>query len=152
MRPIPRDALGPRTFAARIWATAVVLAAAACGLSACNTDRSALGSPEAAAPPARAAAPKAVPLADMAGRWMLGSPGAGQCAMTFSGAPGAVEGTVAPEGGCPGKFFTSRRWLFDQDSLVIRNHTGEPLAKLAVSSPGHFDGQATSGEAVSLAR
>jgi hypothetical protein len=136
----------------RIWATALVLAAAACTLGACSGDRPPLGSSPEPASAARAAAPRAVPLADMAGRWMLGSPGAGQCSMTFTGAPGAIEGTIAPEGGCPGKFFTSRRWVFDQDALVIRNHTGEPLGRLAVSSPGRFDGQAASGETVSLAR
>jgi hypothetical protein len=134
------------------WATAAVLAVAAGTLTACIGDRPPLGSGPEPASAARAAAPRAAPLAEMAGRWVLGSPGAGQCSMTFTGAPGAVEGTIAPEGGCPGKFFTSRRWVFDQDALVIRNHTGEPLARLAVSSPGHFDGQAASGETVSLAR
>lgn len=145
MRRNPRSAVGARTFGARTWATAVVLAAAACGLAACNTDRSVLGgSPEAAtpAPAGRAAAPKAVPLADMAGRWVLGSPGAGQCSMTFSGAPGAVEGTVAPEGGCPGKFFTSRRWLFDQglsgDPQPYRRAARE--ARRVVSRPLRWPG------------
>ena len=30
------------------------------------------------------------------------------------GGSAAVEGTIAPEGGCPGKFFTSRKWTFEQ--------------------------------------
>ena len=24
-----------------------------------------------------------------------------------------AEGTIAPEGGCPGKFFTSRKWIYE---------------------------------------
>jgi|ERR1700674_5537170 len=100
--------------------------------------------------PAPTPAPRAAALADMAGRWQLAQPGAGACGMRFSGTPGALEGTIAPEGGCPGKFFTSRRWAFDQDALVIRDHTGERLARLAMSAPGHFEGQAATGEVVSL--
>jgi hypothetical protein len=88
----------------------------------------------------------------MSGRWTLNSPGAGTCAMNFAGAQGAAEGTIAPEGGCPGNFFTSRKWVFEQDGLVIRDHTGKPLAQLAVVSPSRLDGQATTGQAVMLAR
>ena len=95
---------------------------------------------------------KPVALAEMGGRWLLDTPGAGTCGMSFSGSPGAVEGTIAPEGGCPGNFFTSRRWVFDQGGLLIRNHNGDPLARLALSSVGRFDGQASTGEAVSLTR
>ena len=52
--------------------------------------------------------------------------------MTFgAAAPAAVEGTIAPEGGCPGKFFTSRKWTHDQAGLTLRDHTGQPLAQLA---------------------
>ena len=135
---------------------AATLAVAIAALAACTIDRPLLGgaseTPVAAAPAGRPAAGHPTPLADMAGRWVLGSPGSGSCAMTFGGAAGAVEGTIAPEGGCPGKFFTSRRWLFEPDALVIRNHTGETLGRLALSSPGHFDGQATSGETISLSR
>jgi hypothetical protein len=108
--------------------------------------------PPPAAPAARALAPQAKPLADMAGRWMLASPAGGMCSMNFSGAPGAIEGTIAPEGGCPGKFFTSRRWMFDQDGLVIRNHTGDTLARLAMPAPGRFEGQTATGETLALTR
>ena len=72
--------------------------------------------------------------------------------MNFGGAPGAAEGTIAPEGGCPGNFFTSRRWAFDQGALVIRNHTGEALARLAFAPPGRFEGQGANGETISLTR
>ena len=92
------------------------------------------------------------PQVNLAGRWLLSSPGRGQCHMTFgSAAPTAVEGTIAPEGGCPGKFFTSRKWTHDQAGLTLRDHTGQPLAQLAREGGG-FQGQATSGEPVALMR
>ncbi|MDQ2954436.1 MAG: protease inhibitor Inh/omp19 family protein, partial [Pseudomonadota bacterium] len=76
---------------------------------------------------------------EMSGRWRLAFPGRGECAMTFQAAPGAVDGTIAPEGGCPGDFFTSRKWGFEQANLVIRNHNGEPLAQLSLAAATRFD-------------
>ena len=54
--------------------------------------------------------------------------------MTFGSAgPTAVEGTIAPEGGCPGKFFTSRKWTFEQGGArSMRDHNGQPLAQLSM--------------------
>jgi hypothetical protein len=98
------------------------------------------------------AAPPATPPADMAGRWLLSSPGRGQCHMTFgAGSPTAADGTIRPEGGCPGKFFTSRKWTFEPSGLVIRDHNGQPLAQLSAAASG-FNGTATSGEPVTLLR
>jgi Protease inhibitor Inh len=89
---------------------------------------------------------------NMAGRWLFSVTGAGQCHMTFRAtSPNAVEGTVAPEGGCPGKFFTSRKWVYDQASLTMQDHKGEPLARLTVVGE-QFEGSATSGEPVTLIR
>ncbi len=107
-------------------------------LAGCADNRAANGPPAANAPSA------------MAGRWMLSSPGAGSCAMTFGGGPS--EGTIAPEGGCPGNFFTSRKWSVERDSLVIRNHLGETLAQLKPGDGGRYDGQSTAGQAVGLSR
>jgi hypothetical protein len=87
----------------------------------------------------------------MAGRWVLAS-GPSQCGMNFGGTPEAPEGTIAPEGGCPGNFYTSRKWTFDQTGLVIRDHNGQPLAQLALAGPGRFEGKATAGATVTLAR
>jgi len=87
----------------------------------------------------------------MAGRWVLAS-GPSQCGMNFGGAPEAPEGTIAPEGGCPGNFYTSRKWTFEQDALVIRDHTGAVLGRLALSGPGRFEGKAAAGAPVTLAR
>ena len=98
------------------------------------------------------AAPPAAPPVNMSGRWLFSSPGRGQCHMTFgTSAPTAVEGTIKPEGGCPGKFFTSRKWTHDQAGLTLRDHTGQALAQLSSEGPG-YQGKATSGEAVTLLR
>jgi hypothetical protein len=115
-------------------------------LTACNTTATGTAPPTAAA---RVAASADV---DMVGRWVLASPNAGFCNMTFSGKPGSVEGAIAPEGGCPGNFFTSRKWAFEQSALVIRNHKGEPLAQLSAAGPTRLEGQATSGEQITLTR
>jgi len=87
----------------------------------------------------------------MAGRWVLAS-GPSQCGMNFGGAPEVAEGTIAPEGGCPGNFYTSRKWIFEQGSLLIRDHTGAQLAQLALAGPGRFEGKATAGQQITLAR
>jgi len=89
----------------------------------------------------------------MNGRWMLSSAAGGQCGMNFSSAPDAAEGAIRPEGGCPGNFFTSRKWAFENGALVIRNHNNEPLGQLTMAAPGRFDGQAAGGQQqVSLVR
>ena len=87
----------------------------------------------------------------MAGRWVLAS-GPSQCGMNFGGAAEAPDGTIAPEGGCPGNFYTSRKWVFQEGALLIRDHTGAQLAQLALVGPGRFEGKAASGAPITLAR
>jgi hypothetical protein len=100
---------------------------------------------------AQPGAPGAPPVS-LAGRWLLSSPSRGQCRMTFGAAnPAAADGTIAPEGGCPGKFYMSRKWTYDQAGLTMRDHNGQPLAQLSSEGAG-FQGKATSGEAVTLLR
>ena len=92
------------------------------------------------------------PPVSLAGRWQLSSPSRGQCNMTFgASSPAAADGTIAPEGGCPGKFYMSRKWTYDQTGLTLRDHNGQPLAQLA-GEGGSFQGKATSGEPVALMR
>jgi hypothetical protein len=123
-----------------------VLALAGCGGGLGGGD---LASSASAPPPPMVAGP---PPVSMAGRWQLSSPGRGQCYMNFGAASAAAaEGTVAPEGGCPGRFFTSRKWTYEQGNLVMRDHTGAPLAQLS-DAGGRFDGKATAGDPVTLAR
>jgi hypothetical protein len=144
------------------WAwIALVAVAAAISLASCSLDRFGVSDdPAPSAAPARAAAsdlapavlPRGGPPIEMTGRWVLASAGSSSCGMIFNSTVGAREGTVAPEGGCPGKFFTSRKWVFEQNSLIIRNHNGEPLAQLSSAQPGRLEGRATNGDAVSLTR
>jgi Protease inhibitor Inh len=102
-------------------------------------------------PPNPARAREAAPDTAMAGRWTLAT-GTGACGMNFGSASGARQGAIAPEGGCPGRFYTSRKWTLEQRTLVIRDHRGKPLAQLAQSSPLRFDGKTVNGLPLSLSR
>ena len=95
----------------------------------------------------------AAPAVAMNGRWMLASTNGAMCGMNFTSAPEGTSGKIAPEGGCPGRFFTSRQWRFEQGGLLILDHKEQPLAQLASSEPpGSFQGRARSGISVSLTR
>jgi hypothetical protein len=107
--------------------------------------------PTAAAAPPPSPPPPQPPPVDLAGRWKLTAAGGGACAMTLGSAPGAVQGTIAPAGGCPGNFFTSRKWTFEHDMLIIRDHKGQSLAEFSFSG-GRFEGQGPDGTALSLSR
>ena len=125
----------------------VLAAAAALALAGCGGERFGFGTPTTGAPQAAQPAP---PPVDLAGRWRLSAPG-GSCAMNLVAAQG-LEGAIRPEGGCPGNFFTSRKWTFENDGLVIRDHNSAPLATLRLAGAGRFDGQSASGQPVSLVR
>jgi len=136
---------------------AVVLAAA---LSACTSGSLSGGGAPAAqsrAPgAAAAAAPLSPPPVELAGAWQLAAATGGSCTMNFgdgaggaggAGPPAAApassragQGTIAPEGGCPGNFFTSRQWTFEAGALIIRDFQGRPLAQLSYAGGG-FQGQ-----------
>jgi len=105
----------------------------------------------AAAPPPPPPPPPQPPPVDMAGRWRFTAVGTGACFMNLGNAPAAVQGTVKPEAGCPGNFFTSRKWTFEHGVLIIRNHKDEPLAQLTFSG-GRFEGHETGGAALTLSR
>jgi Protease inhibitor Inh len=121
------------------------LAVLAVALAGCASQPTVTGAPA-------AGTPYGAPPEPMAGRWQLAAAGASPCVMNFGGTPEAGEGTIAPEGGCPGNFYTSRKWTFEQGSLVIRDHNGQPLGQLALASPGRFDGKAANGQQVTLTR
>jgi hypothetical protein len=97
------------------------------------------------------AIPAPTPTEDMTGRWILSVPNAPSCGMKFAGAPGAQQGTIEPEGGCPGKFFTSRHWTLEQSALTINDHENRPLAHLILADD-RFEGQTTAGTPMTLAR
>ena len=81
----------------------------------------------------------------------LSVPNAPSCGLEFGGAPGARTGKVAPDGGCPGSFYMSRRWAMEGDALTITDGESQPLAQLK-SNGTHFEGQSTAGTPVTLTR
>ena len=121
---------------------------AALALAGCGSERMARSGP--AAEPAYTGSVR--PPVEMGGRWLLASPGRGQCNVTFAGQPGALNGTLAPEGGCPGNFYMSRNWNFEAAGLVIRDHQGQPLGQLSLAGGARFDGRAVTGEPITLGR
>lgn len=130
---------------------AAALALAGCANNPLGSLASGGGEPATARSGGAPGTPTPPPVA-MAGRWILQSPGRGQCKMTFGGAGDASEGTIAPEGGCPGKFFTSRKWDFEQAGLVLRDHNGKPLGELKIAAGSQFSGQSTAGDQITLSR
>jgi Protease inhibitor Inh len=131
---------------------ASVLLVTAAAMGACTTTPKLTAAPSEQAQPSPPPAPPPPqpPPIDLAGRWRLAA-ASGACVMTLAAIPGAAEGTIAPAGGCPGSFFTSRKWTFEHDMLIMRDHKGEALAELSFAA-GRFQGQATGGGSVTLAR
>ncbi len=68
--------------------------------------------------------------------------------MTFTAPAGATEGAIAPEGGCPGNFYMSRRWVFEQDSLVIEDHNRKQLVQMKQNTARRFEGEMANRELV----
>lgn len=99
------------------------------------------------------APPPPLPQSGMTGRWTLSAPNAPSCDMQFEGTPGQTQGAVNPDGGCPGKFYTSRRWAFTLDTLTlaIADNDNQPLAQLKLSG-AQFAGQSADGIPITLSR
>jgi hypothetical protein len=153
----------------RVKGTGAVVAAAAVvllsGLGACSSTTLLGGGPEPQTQtPVNVAAPSTVPPpVDLAGRWQLSAAAGGACMMNFADTPGpgaaqspslpgpAPQGTIAPGGGCPGSFFLSRKWTFENGLLHIHDFKGKPLAQMSYVG-GHFEGQDASGSALTLSK
>jgi hypothetical protein len=140
--------------ASRIATIPILLCAAL--LAACSgSDRFSLdsssNSPPAGGAPASSAAAVAPPVS-LAGRWTLSSTGTSSCAMTFGANANATEGTIAPAGGCPFNFYTSRKWTYAESGLTIRDHNAQSLAQLAPAGPNRFEGTTTAGQNIVLSR
>jgi hypothetical protein len=103
-----------------------------------------------AAPPPPPPPPQPPPIS-LNGRWRFAAVGGGACFMNFGQTGGAAQGTIAPEGGCPGNFFTSRKWTFERGALIIRDHKSDVLAELPFAG-GRFEGHQSGGGALSLTR
>ena len=87
----------------------------------------------------------------MPGRWMLAAPNAPPCGLNFSSRPGATEGSVAPEGGCPERFFTSRRWTLSQNTLTVSDDEQNALAQFSFAGD-RFEGKSGAGVPLTLAK
>ena len=94
----------------------------------------------------------APPPTSLSGKWTLSATGAGSCTMTFGAQPQASEGTIAPAGGCPYNFFTSRKWNYTTAGLIIRDHNAQQLALLSPTGDGRFQGKTSAGQDVALSR
>ena len=151
MSDLSKVRLKRRSYAARTAAALLILAALG-GCSGAHYFGAKEPEPPAAAPaPPPPPPPPRPPPVDIGGRWKFAAGSGGACFMTFGNTPGAVEGTIAPEGGCPGSFFTSRKWTFEHGVLFMRNHKSEVLAQLSFVG-GHFEGHDAGSGAVSLTR
>ena len=103
-----------------------------------------------AAQPAAVAAVTRAP-DTMSGRWILAAPNAPTCGLNFTGAPAAREGRLAPEGGCPERFFLARRWTLNDQALTIGDEDNTPMAEFSFANGG-FDGRSAGGVPLSLSR
>ena len=122
--------------------TCASIALAALVLAGCAGEESVIGTT------VRAGAPPE----PMAGRWIFAA-GPSQCGMNFGASSAeAADGTVAPEGGCPGIFYTTRKWSYEQNALLIRDLNGVALAQLTLAGPSRFEGKGTNGQPMTLAR
>lgn len=126
-------------------------------LAACSGgDRMTLGGGSDSQPAANAApaGPAAkTPPASMSGRWTLSATGSTSCGMTFGASnPDSTEGTIAPGGGCPFNFFTSRKWSYTEAGLTLRDHNAQALAQLMPAGPNRFEGKTGSGQEIALSR
>jgi hypothetical protein len=128
------------------------------GLCACSSTNLLGGGPEPQTPPDVATPSTIPPPVDLAGRWQLSAAAGGACMMNFADTPGggaaqspAPQGTIAPGGGCPGSFFMSRKWTFENGLLHIHDFKGKPLAQMSYVG-GHFEGHDASGSALTLSK
>jgi hypothetical protein len=139
----------------RILTLVLPLAMIVCGalLAGCaGSQRLAADSGAPSAPPDAAGAAGTAPPVSLAGRWTLSSAGTGSCAMTFGAGQDATEGTIAPAGGCPFNFFTSRKWTYSQAGLAIRDHHAQVLAQMMPAGANRFEGKTGAGQDVALSR
>lgn len=126
-------------------------------LAGCSVDRgggyagpTGYGPTGATLAPITEARPSPPPL-DMMGTWRLAAPNGSACTIHFAGGQSA-DGTIRPEGGCPGDFYTSRRWSYESGALVLKDHNQTELARLRMAGPNQFEGQAANGELLTLTR
>jgi len=85
------------------------------------------------------------------GRWILSTANAPTCGLEFGGAASGRAGSVSPDGGCPEKFYTSRRWLMADGAITITDAASQPLAHFRLVGD-RYEGQSTNGTPMTLSR
>src|SRR5215510_12134485 len=85
------------------------------------------------------------------GRWILSTANAPTCGLEFRGAAGGRAGSISPDGGCPGKFYTSRRWSMDGGAITITDAESQPLAYFRLVGD-RYEGQSANGTPITLSR
>jgi hypothetical protein len=85
------------------------------------------------------------------GRWILSTANAPTCGLEFGGTAGGRAGSVSPDGGCPGRFYMSRRWSMDDGAITITDAESQPLAHFRLVGD-RYEGQSTSGTPMVLSR
>ncbi|MDP2410636.1 MAG: AprI/Inh family metalloprotease inhibitor [Pseudolabrys sp.] len=87
----------------------------------------------------------------MSGRWILAAPNAPTCGLNFTGTTAAREGRLAPEGGCPERFFLARRWTLNDQALTIGDEDNTALGEFSFAA-GRFDGRSAADVPLTLSR
>ncbi len=95
--------------------------------------------------------PDGVPPHIMAGSWRL-SDGQRICLVNLSQEPAGRGFTAHSQQGCSEEFFGLRTWEMRDNELVLRNHLGEPAARMVPVAANRFDGKSNRGIPVVLAR
>ncbi len=86
----------------------------------------------------------------MVGAWRVSTQGA-SCQM-FMALTQSAAGLRAASRGCPGEVAAISSWDVSGNQVVLNDSSGNRVASLFQSGEGRFDGQTTSGQALSLAR
>jgi hypothetical protein len=140
----------PHAMIFRTLTPSVVVCAAL--LAACSGSDRMTGGPNSAPEVTPAGPATKPPPTNLAGRWTLSATGSTSCAMNFGANPDATEGTIAPGGGCPFNFFTSRKWSYTEAGLTLRDHNAQALGQLTPAGPNRFEGKTGSGQEIALSR
>lgn len=86
----------------------------------------------------------------MDGRWILTAPNAPSCGLTFT-APSPSGGSATPDGGCPERFYLSRRWRLADGTLIIVDADDTTLGTFRVNGD-RFEGRSEAGTPLTLLR
>ena len=86
----------------------------------------------------------------MDGRWILTAPNAPSCGLNFTVAS-ATAGNATPDGGCPERFYLSRRWRLGEGTLTIVDADDATLGTFRVNGD-RFEGKSDAGTPITLSR